>query len=98
MSFPNTSPYELDTISFDEYLIDKPDCSFLFQVTSANLAHLSIIPGDIVLIERTTQANSGDIVLMETDREYSLQVLDKEHLRGEEIRLLGKIKAVVRKY
>jgi repressor LexA len=68
-------------LSLDEYLIDDPNSSFLLRVSGDSLMDEGIYDGDIVIIHRTKEANAGDIVLAEIDKEFTLKILKKDTKR-----------------
>lgn len=68
-------------LSLDEYLIDDPQSSYLLRVSGDSLIDEGIYDGDIVIIERQKEANAGDIVLAEIDKEFTLKILRKDKVR-----------------
>ena len=112
--FPSPAEEELvDTLSLDEYLITKPNSSFLLKVTGDSMIDAGIHQGDIAIIERGTTPKSGDIVVAEVDQEWTLKYLQKRD-RGvqliaanknyppiipkSELKIAGIVRGVVRKY
>ncbi len=112
--FPSPAEEELiDTLSLDEYLIDKPQASFLLKVSGDSMIDAGIHEGDLVIVERGGQPASGDIVLACVDEEWTLKYF---HRAGGAVELVpanskypvirpraelsvgGIIKAVIRKY
>ncbi len=72
--FPSPAEEELiDTLSLDEYLIDKPEASFLLKVSGDSMIEAGIHEGDLVIIERGQEPRSGDIVLGCVDGEWTLK-------------------------
>jgi repressor LexA len=65
-------------LSLDEYLIEDPNSSFLLRVSGDSMIEEGIYDGDIVIIQRTKEANSGDVVLAEIDKEFTLKILKKD--------------------
>ena len=74
---------------------------------------VGIFEGDLIVIEKTTNARSGDIVLALIDNEWTLKLLDKkngisilraanpnypEFIPVTELRVFGIVKSVMRKY
>ena len=112
--FPSPAEEELaDSMSLDEYLIEKPDATFLLTVSGDSMTEAGIMPGDMVLVERGRAAKSGDIVIAEIDHEWTMKYLVKHGsgvvLRaanknypdikpGEELMIAGVVRSVVRKY
>ena len=111
--FPTGAEEELNFLSLDEYLIDKPNSSFLLKVSGDSMEGVGIFDGDMVVIEKTAQARSGNIVLALIDNEWTLKILDKqkgkrilraanpnypEFIPTEELKIFGTVKSVMRKY
>jgi len=111
--FPTGAEEELNFLSLDEYLIDKPNSSFLLKVSGDSMEGVGIFEGDMVVIEKTAQARSGNIVLALIDNEWTLKILDKkngksilraanpnypEFIPVEELKVFGIVKSVMRKY
>ncbi len=111
--FPTGAEEELNFLSLDEYLIDKPNSSFLLKVSGDSMEGAGIFSEDLVVIERTTQARSGDIVLALIDNEWTLKFLDikngisilraanpnyPDFIPTQELKIFGLVKSVMRKY
>lgn len=111
--FPTGAEEELNFLSLDEYLIDKPNSSFLLKVSGDSMDGAGIFNGDFVVIEKTSQARVGEIVLALIDNEWTLKILDKkngmsilraanpnypEFIPAEELKVFGTVKSVMRKY
>jgi repressor LexA len=112
--FPSPAEEELrDLISLDEYLINRPQASFLLRVTGDSMVGAGIREGDLVIVERGREPQHGDIVLAEVDGSWTMKFF---HRRGgeislasanprfppfkprEELRLGGVVVASIRKY
>jgi repressor LexA len=74
----------LDTLSLDEYLISKPDATFLLRVEGDSMVEAGILPGDVVLVERGRGARNGDIVIACVDGEWTMKYYAK---KGREVSL-----------
>lgn len=111
--FPILAEEDRDYLTLDEYLIEDPQSSFLLKVSGDSLIGLGIFEGDIVIIERKKQAQSGDVVLAQIDREWTLKILKKDYQKTylesanpkyppfyprQELQIFGVVKAVVRKF
>lgn len=84
--FPSPAEEELqDTISFDDFLISKPESTYLVTVSGDSMIEAGIMPKDIVIVERGRPAKNGDIVIAEVDGEWTLKYLEKI---GQKTRLL----------
>ena len=112
--FPSPAEEELrDVISLDEYLINRPDSSFLLSVQGDSMTGEGIKEGDLVIVERGREPKNGDIILAEVDGEWTMKYFRKEGKNvvleaanpkyapihpQRELRVGGVITAVIRKY
>ena len=103
----------LDTMSLDQYLIKNKEATYLLQVKGDSMIDAGILPGDLVIVERTNAPRVGDIVIAEVDGEWTMKFLRK---RGNQLylapanknyrpivpqdalKVVAVVKAVVRKY
>jgi SOS regulatory protein LexA len=112
--FPSPAEEELrDIISLDEYLITRPESSFILKVSGDSMTGEGIMEGDMIIVERGRDPKNGDIVIAEVDGEWTLKYFRKEGktiildaanpkyppIRPKsELRLGGVVTAVIRKY
>jgi SOS regulatory protein LexA len=112
--FPSPAEEELrDIISLDEYLINRPESSFLLKVSGDSMTGEGIMEGDLVIVEKGREPKNGDIVVAEVDGEWTMKYFRKEKktvilesanpkypaIRPKsELRLCGVVTAVIRKY
>ncbi len=112
--FPSPAEEELrDIISLDEYLINRPDSSFLLQVTGDSMIEEGIKDGDLVVVEKGREPRNGDIVIAEVDGKWTLKYFRREGadvileaanpryplIRAKtELRVGGIVAAMIRKY
>jgi len=112
--FPSPAEEELrDLISLDEYLITRPDSSFLLKVSGDSMEGEGIKEGDLVIVERGRDPKNGDIILAEVDGAWTMKyfrkkgkevVLEAANPRyplirpRAELKVGGIITAVIRKY
>jgi len=112
--FPVPTPDEnAELTSLEDYLIEKPNATFLLKVTGDSLKELGIMPGDLVLVEKTSEVKNGQVVLAQVDNEWTLKIFSKK--RGKVIlqaankkykpikpknnlSIYGVVKGVIRKY
>lgn len=102
-----------DIISMDEYLITRPDSSFLLQVSGDSMIGEGIMTGDLVVVEKGREPQNGDVVIAEVDGEWTMKYFRKQEGKvvleaanpkypvirpRAELRLGGVVTAVVRKY
>ncbi|MFH0799580.1 MAG: transcriptional repressor LexA [Pseudomonadota bacterium] len=84
--FPSPAEEELiDTLSLDDYLIEKPESSFLLKVSGDSMIDAGIHEGDLVIVERGGTPKNGDIVLACVDNEWTLKYYQR---RGKEVELV----------
>jgi SOS regulatory protein LexA len=112
--FPSPEEESLcDILSMDEYLVAKPEASFLLQVSGDSMIGEGIMAGDLVIVERGREPKSGDIVIAEVDGEWTMKYFKREGkqvvleaanpkypiIRPQtQLRLGGVVTAVIRKY
>ena len=75
----------IDTLSLDEFLIDKPEASFLLKVSGDSMIDAGIHEGDLVIVERGVEPKSGDIVLGCVDGDWTLKYYRRA---GDEVELV----------
>lgn len=103
----------LDTLSLDEWLIDKREASFMLRVKGDSMRDAGIRDGDMVIVERTENPKLGQIVIAEVDGAWTMKYLRRDatgmYLEAanpdypdihpeEDLRVAAVVKAVVRKY
>lgn len=112
--FPSAAEEELcDTMSLDEYLVSRPEATFLLRVTGDSMIGEGIKDGDMVIVEKSRTPANGDVVVAEVDGEWTMKYFRKDG--GEvfleaanpkypiirpktSLRLGGVVTAVIRKY
>ena len=97
----------------DEYLVAKPESSFLLQVSGDSMIGEGIMAGDLVIVERGSEPKNGDIVIAEVDGEWTMKYFKREGKQvvleaanpqypiirpKTELTLGGIVTAVIRKY
>jgi SOS regulatory protein LexA len=111
--FPTGAEEDLNFMSLDEYLVDKPGASFMLRVAGDSLEGIGIFKGDIVILEKAKSANRGEIVLALIDGEWTLKIIErvdgKTVLRSANtkypdfyphlsLEIFGIVRSVIRKY
>ncbi|MDP3920419.1 MAG: LexA family transcriptional regulator [Candidatus Omnitrophota bacterium] len=90
--FPSPAEEELiDTLSLDEFLIRRPEASYLLKVSGDSMIDAGIHPGDMVIVERGHPVKNGDIVVVQADGEWTMKYY---HKKGKDVFL----KAANRRY
>lgn len=104
--------YDLESISIDRYLIDKPSKTLLVKVRGDSMKDAGIYDGDIAVVERSEAAHKGEFVVARIDGEYTLKELDFEGrkpvlrpynedfevLRPSHLEIVGVVIGIVRRY
>lgn len=81
--FPSPAEEELvDTMSLDEYLIERKEATYLLKVKGDSMIEAGICDGDMVLVERGRTARDRDIVIAEVDGGWTMKYFRK---RGSEV-------------
>ena len=112
--FPSPAEEELlDTLSLDEYLVEKPDATFMLKVSGDSMIEAGIQPGDLVLVERGKTPKTNDIVIAQVDGEWTMKYFlrDRKGVRLEpanrnyktirpehSLEIAGIVRTVIRKY
>jgi repressor LexA len=112
--FPSPAEEALcDIMSMDEYLLARPEASFLLQVSGDSMNGAGIIEGDLVIVEKGREPKSGDIVIAEVDGDWTMKyfrkqdnkvVLESANTRyppiipQQELKIGGIVTASIRKY
>jgi len=112
--FPSPEEEALcDVISMDEYLITRPESSFLLRVSGDSMIGEGIMEGDLVIVEKGREPKEGDVVIAEVDGEWTMKYYRKQGKQvfleaanpkypiirpKSELKLGGIVSAVVRKY
>ncbi len=111
--FPTDAQQDfVDTVSLDEFLIDNKESTYLLEVKGQSMKDAGILPGDLVLVEKTDQADFGRIVIAEVDGEWTMKYLRKKNGRAylepankkfkpiypdENLKIAAVVKGVIRK-
>lgn len=112
--FPTPAEEELaDTLSLDEWLIDNPEASYVLTVNGDSMIDAGIVQGDMVIVDRTKQPKTGDIVVAQVDNDWTMKYFiqrgNKIFLRAanklfpdihpdSELKIGGVVSSVIRKY
>ncbi|HSW63552.1 MAG TPA: transcriptional repressor LexA [Dissulfurispiraceae bacterium] len=112
--FPSPAEEELaDTLSLDDLLVKNRQATFLLKVSGDSMSGVGIMPGDMVIIDRSISPKNGDIVIAEVDGAWTMKRLKKQGdtvtlfaanpaykpIRPRyELKIAGVVTGVVRKY
>lgn len=112
--FPTPAEEELvDTLSLDEFLVERPEATFMLKVSGDSMIDAGILPDDIVLVEKGIAPRNNDIVIAQVDGEWTMKYfirdatgvrLEPANRKYETIRpkrtleIGGVVRTVIRKY
>lgn len=112
--FPSAAEEELtDTMSLDEYLIPDKEASYVLRVKGDSMIDAGIHEGDMVIVERRSDAKEGQIVVAEVDGAWTMKYFRKKYGKPyleaankkykpiypeNDLKIAAIVKAVVRKY
>ncbi len=112
--FPSPEEEALcDIISMDEYLIARPESSFLLRVSGDSMIGAGIMEGDLVIVEKGREPKNGDVIIAEVDGEWTMKYFRRQGRQvileaanpkypaikpKSELKLGGIVTAVIRKY
>ena len=74
-----------DSIDLNEYLVEKPNSTFMLKVQGMSMRDAGILPDDILIVDRSKQPTHNKIVIAAVDGELTVKRLFR---RGERIKLL----------
>ena len=112
--FPSPAEEELvDSMSLDEFLIERPEATFMLKVTGDSMIDAGILPDDLVLVERGLTPKNNDIIIAHVDGEWTIKyfITDAHGIRLEpankkhhtihpkaSLEIAGVVRSVIRKY
>jgi repressor LexA len=70
-----------DILTIDDYLVSHPSNTVLIKVKGDSMIDAGIHADDVIVVEKRTSANVGDIVIAIVDNEFTLKRLDRERGR-----------------
>ena len=78
--FPSPAEdYMNDSLDFNRDLIKHTEATFYGQVEGDSMINAGICDGDIAVIDRSIEAEHGDVVVAYIDREFTVKYLDLTH-------------------
>src|ERR1035437_2501969 len=112
--FPSPAEEELvDTINLEEFLVPRPEATYMLTVSGDSMVDAGIHPVDIILVEKGATPKTRDIVVAQVDDEWTIKYFDQD---AQGVRLVpanakykairptrsltigGIVRAVIRKY
>lgn len=104
---------DLDTLNLNDFLVTDTSKAYLLTVIGDSMIDAGICQGDLVLIEKTSNAKVGEIVVARVDGDWTLKYLRQKNngyyleaanenyadiYPEEEMEIGGVVKGVIRKY
>ena len=78
--FPSPADdYSMDSLDFNRDLIRHPEATFYGRVEGDSMTGLGIDEGDIAVIDRSIEAEHGNIVVAYIDGDLNVKMLDLTH-------------------
>jgi repressor LexA len=68
----------VDPFMIDQFLVNKPSKTILVPVQGDSMINAGINDGDVVVVEVSSTANTGDIVVAAIDDEFTVKTLGKK--------------------
>lgn len=92
--FPSPAEaYEVEPLDFNKDMIRHPDTTFYARVSGDSMIGAGIHDGDIVVVDRSLEAQNGDMVVAFYNREYTLKYYDDSHKEDGYVQLIPANKA-----
>ena len=86
--FPSPAEdYSHETLDFNRDLIRNPEATFYGKVDGDSMIEAGINDGDIAVIDRSIEAEDGDIVVGYINDEFTIKYLDLRHRKDGYIEL-----------
>lgn len=67
-----------DTLTIDEFLIERPSKTILVRVKGDSMIEAGVFEGDIAVVEKRPAANAGEMVIAIVDNEFTLKYLERD--------------------
>lgn len=108
-----TEEQVLDTMNIDDYVGGNREASYMLRVKGDSMIEAGIHEGDMVLVERTSNAKDRDIVIAYVDQEWTIKYFRQKGGRvflepanknykpiypEQDLQIVAVVKAVIRKY
>ncbi len=78
--FPSPAQdYRHDTLDFNRDFIRHPEATFYGRVDGDSMMDAGINDGDIAVIDRSLEANDGDVIVAYVNDEFTIKFLDLSH-------------------
>lgn len=68
----------IDELTFDDYLVNHPEYSYLLRVSGDSMVEAGINEGDIVIVDKQKRPKLKDIVVAYIDNEFTLKYFQEK--------------------
>jgi len=75
----------LETLSLDHWLVRNREASFLLKVSGDSMIDAGILPGDLVIVDRSRTPKNGDVVVADVDGAWTIKHFRRQ---GETVTLM----------
>jgi DNA polymerase V len=73
--FPSPADdYIEKTLSLDELLVQHPISTFFVRATGDSMTEVGIFPDDVLVVDKSINPKSGDIVIAEVNNEFFVKI------------------------
>jgi DNA polymerase V len=62
-------------LNIHDYLVDQEDATFLVTITGLSMRDAGLLPKDVAIVDRSKNANIGNIILAVVDGEFTIKQL-----------------------
>lgn len=84
--------------SLDEWILDDPEASFLMKMEGDSMREHGIHHGDMLIIERATEARINDFVVTVREGSWSIDRYEEILKLAEPLTIRAVVRGLVRKY
>ena len=75
--FPSPAEDYIDqNLNLDEYLVEHPEATFFVRASGESMAGAGIASGDLLIVDRSLQPQTGNIVVAYLDGEFVVKRLE----------------------
>lgn len=64
-----------DTLDLNDYMVQRPDSTFMLRVEGESMKNIGILPNDILIVDRSLSAEHNKIVIAAVDGELTVKRL-----------------------
>jgi len=81
--FPSPADnYIEEKLDIQKYLIKNPEATFLVRATGESMLNAGILPGDILIVDRSLEVNNQSIVIVSINGDLTVKKIIKDKKMG----------------